>query len=496
MSKVEVINGPEAQIGVGGAAVVVLAPDDIEVIMVPEQGPPGPPGQGLPGQPGPQGAVGPPGPLGPAGPQGGPGIQGPQGIKGDTGTQGAQGPAGPTGPASTVPGPAGPTGPTGPTGPASTVPGPQGPQGDTGPAGPVGPTGPAGTASVLVSDTPPAGAADGNLWFESDTGLLYFRYNDGTSVQWVIATPQPDMSLYLALTGGTLTGPLALAADPTLPLQAATKQYADAVSRPTTSGRLVRVEAAPFKTVLLMPFNGSDIRINGIMRKIPAAGLAGDISSCFYNGVAAQAVPANTTCLVYAFMNGATMALDFRSDGAGHGPSPTAVNEGTEVRMSAAATYDDTRSLVGIVRSGPSQQLNDNFAQNSVRSWFNRGSRALRSNPLSSSPALTTSFVEISTTLRMEFLCFAGENWIADAWVGHYASASGLIATYGMTLDGTGGFGAGVVNTWSGNVQPIPCGAAGYNLAEGYHYISLAGSYSGAGTVNTYSATNLTAMIG
>jgi hypothetical protein len=44
-----------------------------------------------------------------------------------------------------------------------------------------------GGAAVLVSDTPPVGAADNSLWFESDTGNMYIRLNDGTSTQWVAA---------------------------------------------------------------------------------------------------------------------------------------------------------------------------------------------------------------------------------------------------------------------------------------------------------------------
>jgi hypothetical protein len=74
------------------------------------------------------------------------------------------------------------------------VPGPTGPQGATGPQGPAGP---AGTATVVCSDTPPAGAADNSLWWESDSGLLYTRYNDGTSTQWVLVTPQPDLSAFV-----------------------------------------------------------------------------------------------------------------------------------------------------------------------------------------------------------------------------------------------------------------------------------------------------------
>jgi hypothetical protein len=64
---------------------------------------------------------------------------------------------------------------------------------------------------VLVSDTPPVGAADGALWFESDTGLLFLRFNDGTSTQWVIAAPQPDASSFVAKSGDTMTGNLTIA---------------------------------------------------------------------------------------------------------------------------------------------------------------------------------------------------------------------------------------------------------------------------------------------
>ena len=51
------------------------------------------------------------------------------------------------------------------------------------------------SASVLVLDEPPIGAADGSLWYESDTGLLYILFNDGNSRQWVVApkiTSLPD----------------------------------------------------------------------------------------------------------------------------------------------------------------------------------------------------------------------------------------------------------------------------------------------------------------
>jgi hypothetical protein len=52
-----------------------------------------------------------------------------------------------------------------------------------------------GGASVLVSDTPPAGAPDNSLWWESDTGNLYIYYNDGDSTQWVLAVPPSNATI-------------------------------------------------------------------------------------------------------------------------------------------------------------------------------------------------------------------------------------------------------------------------------------------------------------
>lgn len=82
-------------------------------------------------------------------------------------------------------------------------------------------------STLMISDTPPVGAPDNTLWWESDTGILYVEFNDGNSRQWVVASPVPDLSVFLQKSGGTMTGPLILAADPTVPMGASTKQYVD-----------------------------------------------------------------------------------------------------------------------------------------------------------------------------------------------------------------------------------------------------------------------------
>lgn len=41
------------------------------------------------------------------------------------------------------------------------------------------------SAAVIVSDTPPTNAAQGTLWWESDTGKTFLRYSDGDTWQWI-----------------------------------------------------------------------------------------------------------------------------------------------------------------------------------------------------------------------------------------------------------------------------------------------------------------------
>ena len=42
---------------------------------------------------------------------------------------------------------------------------------------------------IYISDTPPPSVADGALWWESDSGILFLRYRDVDSVAWVQAAP-------------------------------------------------------------------------------------------------------------------------------------------------------------------------------------------------------------------------------------------------------------------------------------------------------------------
>jgi hypothetical protein len=109
-------------------------------------------------------------------------------------------------------GPPGPAGPAGPPGADSTVPGPPGPAGATGPQGPQGEPGTGGGsgAATYIGDDPPVSPTVGQLWHESDTGLLFIWYDDGNSTQWVPATaavPPEIASDWADITGKPSTFP-------------------------------------------------------------------------------------------------------------------------------------------------------------------------------------------------------------------------------------------------------------------------------------------------
>src|SRR4029077_4090498 len=90
-----------------------------------------------------------------------------------------------------------------------------------------------GSTTIAVSDAPPTGPQDNTLWYETDTGRLNLRLNDGDSTQWIQAaasTTDINNSGLVQKSGDTMAGALVLPGNPTSALQAAPKQYIDATA--------------------------------------------------------------------------------------------------------------------------------------------------------------------------------------------------------------------------------------------------------------------------
>ena len=82
---------------------------------------------------------------------------------------------------------------------------------------------------VYVGPAPPIDPVSGSLWFDSVGIQLYLWYVDPNSGQWVPVSNQA-LAGFLALTGGTMLGPITLAGGAAAPLQAVTLQQTQQIA--------------------------------------------------------------------------------------------------------------------------------------------------------------------------------------------------------------------------------------------------------------------------
>jgi hypothetical protein len=304
----------------------------------------------------------------------------------------------------------------------------------------------AGGAAVLAggnifnaSATPPSSATPGDHWYDLTTGILSIYIYDGNSSQWVQVSP---------------------------PLPDATTLY------PPTHGRLTYVSATQ---LAFLPFGGGDrIKINGTIQSIPPGGITGLANAgVFVGGVAGQNLVANTTYLIFAFMNGAVVTADFRT-GVTHSTSVVTGNVGVEVLNAAGPVQ--THTLIGMCRTNASAQFVDAAANRGVLSWFNRRNIGVVGAGTAGQTIASIPLVELTVASRAFFLTWGEEHVLAA--VSGYAnnsavgtvvcsvnldSATNLIST--QTTLPTGTYWAGMSTTFS-IVNPV----------EGYHWITPFGS--------------------
>jgi hypothetical protein len=307
-------------------------------------------------------------------------------------------------------------------------------------------------------DLVPVSVFGGGKWM-----TLIGRYNSGANSLTRITFRRSSTGSNLSLSG-TMTVMCGWGADDA------------AAIPPPQCGRLVYVSATAVK---FSPCNGNQIKVNGVLRSIPNAGITGVANTgVFVNGIAAQNLAANTFYYVYVFISSGVVTADFRTDGNGHLPSDTVGNEGVEVRVSTGTTKDDSRTLIGMVATNASSQ----FQATCVCSWFNRRDKVGTASLTGSSVALS-GFAEVSTSLRVPFLLWADEAARLDfAGVAFSANVVNTGLAIGISIDGASdpaamnGFQA---ETTGQPLTAVPIGISKSGLIEAAaHYATILGGVS------------------
>lgn len=213
--------------------------------------------------------------------------------------------------------------------------------------------------------------------------------------------------------------------------------------------------------LLLSPYNGNQMVIDGVVYAIPSAGVT----------LSPSGAGTNTTLYVYAYISAGTMTLEYSA-------TVPVVSTSTGISIKNG---DSSRSLVGMARTDgiPAWTL--------VRSWFNDPgvvvSGAFSASRTITSP--TAAFTEFNSEIRCNFLCWAGETVRvagtggalvdlggADDGYGFIAVAfDGVTAEDGSSIIGAPAVGAQAAEDW----LTIAPAINKTGLSEGYHYATLVG---------------------
>jgi hypothetical protein len=181
---------------------------------------------------------------------------------------------------------------------------------------------------------------------------------------------------------------------------------------------------------------------------------------------------AGKTLWVYAFMNAGVMTLE-----AVNTTHATDATTGVEIKNG-----DSTRTLVGLCVTSAGPTFVDAAAARNVASWFNPKPKTAIANFTAQRATASTVFIEINQEIRNTWVTFGDrqQRVVASGEVSN--SSTGLVNT-GLGLDGA--------LQEEGNAGTITVTATGQSMGfsgahaagEGFHYCTLLGA-AGAGTAN------------
>ena len=311
-------------------------------------------------------------------------------------------------------------------------------------------------SGASVADTAPTAPVNGQMWWESDTGALYVYYDDLTSQAWVqlnaavVDAYSKTQSDQRFLTDAPADGNLyARASNLWVPSASAHGQCR------------LRLEGA---NLVLRPYNGNKLIINGRVETIPDGGVS----------LSPAGRPPTMTVYVYASMSGGTMLLEGLDKNIGANAHARDPATGVEIR-----TGDPTRTLVGMayVQGGPAWGASPLHL-----SYFNRANIGGLGAGGSGSTA-STSMVDLNANARIQCLNWADEMVTVSAAGTISNNTTGQFVAIGLIRDSALAY----LATSSSHHSAAGNYAGAFGIChpilstEGYHNYNIGGSVS-AGT--------------
>lgn len=214
--------------------------------------------------------------------------------------------------------------------------------------------------------------------------------------------------------------------------------------------------------LLLSPYNGNRIPINGVLQTIPAAGVT----------LVPGALTPSTLYYIYAYMVSTTLTLEASTT-----THATDTTTGTEIKSG-----DATRTLVGMAYLDAGPIFVDNVNDGRlVLSYFNRKGKysyKLQSAPVTSSSPTS---VVLTASLTCRFLTWADEEVQCSAEGGVRGSSAGANINTRHTFDGSlsGDLNNAILQPGvTGFDYPTALNLYKTGLSEGFHTTTLLGNVS------------------
>jgi len=230
-----------------------------------------------------------------------------------------------------------------------------------------------------------------------------------------------------------------------------------------------RLSVGSTTTLVLSPFNGRNVIVNGVPLQLPTGGVTYTIG----------ALAASTVYYVYLSGTTAAPVLNVSTTAYATGTNGVTVKSG-----------DATQTLVGMVRTNASTQFVDSITSRTCINWFNR--RKVVATTANTGPFsfTNTTLAETSTLIRVPFLVWADDVPIVNVSSGTTQTSGSPAITkinFQVFMDGIS---TAYSPATASVIQPTydltisTHGALG-GLSEGYHFATL-GTYVGpnGGTLN------------